>query len=48
MKNEDSLIRELKSIGLEAETTTTDTLLTEMGASVGKNSCSSVIIISNH
>ncbi|MGP1599291.1 hypothetical protein [Peptoanaerobacter stomatis] len=35
---------ELKALGLEAYETTTETMLEEMGASIGINGCCSIII----
>jgi hypothetical protein len=40
------LKKELENLGLKAEMTTVDTMLDEMGASIGKNSCSTVIVTS--
>lgn len=37
------MIQKLQSMGLEAELTTVDTLLDELGASIGNNSCSVVV-----
>ena len=41
--NESKKVDELKELGLEAYETTTDTMLEEMGASVGWNNCCSVV-----
>ncbi|EER74342.1 hypothetical protein [Weissella paramesenteroides] len=40
---EQKMIQKLQSMGLEAELTTVDTLLDELGASIGNNSCSVVV-----
>lgn len=39
-----SVVDELRELGLEAYETTTETMLEEMGASIGASGCCSVIV----